>query len=336
MRPLRFGTVALVLLAVVLALSACGGGVASLKGDDVAVVGSQHITQQQFAALMERAKAAYKAQKRTFPAPGTPEYQALKNQAVEVLVQRAEFEQKASDVGVKVDEKKVDDRIGQVRKQYFGGSDTKFKAQLAKQGLSVDEFRQDERIQILSQDLYTKITKDVKVSDNDAKKWYDTHKSQYGTPETREIRHILVPSKALANKLFDRLKAGESFAKLARKYSKDPSSARNGGKLTVSKGLTVPTFDQTAFLLGTGTISRPIKTQYGYHLIQPLSEVKPAKTTPFNQVKASIKQQLLQQKKNEKMQKWVDDTKKEFKKKIRYADGYKPPSTSTTSTSTTG
>jgi parvulin-like peptidyl-prolyl isomerase len=143
-----------------------------------------------------------------------------------------------------------------------------------------------------------------------------------------------VNKKPLADQLYAQLKAGADFAKLAKKNSKDPGSAAQGGKLTVSKGQTVPEFDKAAFSLKKGELSKPIKTQYGFHIIEALSDVKPAKTTPLKDVKESIRQQLLQTKKNEKMRAWVEDVKKEYKNKIKYAPGYAPPPSATSTTST--
>ena len=114
----------------------------------------------------------------------------------------------------------------------------------------------------------------MKVSDADIQEYYNTHKTQYVQPESRDVRHILVPKKALADSLYAQLKSGANFAQLAKRYSKDPGSAANGGKLTVSKGQTVPEFDKTAFSLKKGELSQPVKTQYGYHIIQALSAVK--------------------------------------------------------------
>ena len=78
-----------------------------------------------------------------------------------------------------------------------------------------------------------------------------------------------------------------------------------------------------------------MKTQFGYHIIKALGPIKPAKTTPFKQVKESIRQQLLQQQKNEAMTKWVNKVKKDFAGKVHYQAGYAPPKTSTTKTTTT-
>ena len=154
---------------------------------------------------------------------------------------------------------------------------------------------------------------------------------------------IFIASKKLADTIYSQLKSGGDFAALAKKYSKDPGSAAQGGKLTISRGQTVAPFDKTAFALKTGELSPPIKTQYGWHIIQAMSAVKKAKQTSLAQVKESIRQQLLQQKKNDAMSKWVDTTKKDFcKGKLAYGAGYKPLTdpcvalTSSTATATTG
>jgi foldase protein PrsA len=333
MRPLRLVILASALLALVLSFSACGGGgTASLDSTDVAVVGPDHITKAQFDDLLKRAKATYKSQGRPFPKAGTADYQGVKNQAIQYLVQRAEYEQKADSLGVKVDEKKVDARLKQIKQQYFGGDDKKYKAALKAQGLSETDVRLDIRQRLLSELILAKVAKDVKVTDADIKKYYDSHTQQYRTPETRDVRHILVTKKTLADTIYSRLKSGGDFAKLAKKYSKDPGSASQGGKLTVSKGQTVAAFDQASFSLKTNEMSKPIKTQYGYHIIEALSAVKPAKTTPLKDVKESIRQQLTQTKKNEKMRTWVNDVSKEYKSKIKYAPGYAPPASAATTT----
>src|SRR5919112_4299628 len=94
----------LALTAVVALLAAgCGGGDGgSVPGDAVAQVGDTTITKGQYDQLLSQAKRSYQVQKRDFPKPGSPEYEQLKNQAVQYLVQRAEFAQEADDLGVDV------------------------------------------------------------------------------------------------------------------------------------------------------------------------------------------------------------------------------------------
>jgi parvulin-like peptidyl-prolyl isomerase len=317
-------------LALVVALAAgCGGGggdSASLEDSDVAVVGSEHIKQAQFDQLMSQAQKSFQQQGRKFPKAGTTEHSTIKSQAVTLLVQQAEREEKANDLGVDVSDKDVDKRLTQIKKQYFQGSEKKYQQQLKKQGLTDDQVRRDVRAQLISEAVFKKVTGDVKVTDSQIHDYYVQHPQLYAQPQSRDVRHILVKDKALADKIYSQLKSGGDFAALAKKYSTDPGSKNTGGKLTVSKGQTVPEFDKLAFSLKTNEISKPVKTQYGWHIIQPLSAVKPRKTTPENQVKESIKQQLVQQKKNESMTKWVNDLTKDFCSgdKVKYQVGYKP------------
>ena len=336
MQRLRLTSLVLLALAALLLAAGCGGDDdESVPSDAVAVVGDEEVPKSEFDALIGQAERSYKAQKREFPKVGTPEYATLKNQAVAFLVQRAQFEQQAEELDVEISDKQVDARLEQTKKQYFGGDEKRYQAQIKEQGLTEAQVRRDLRAQLLQEELFKKVTVGVKVADAEVKSYYDKNKDQYGQPESRDVRHILVPTKRQAQQLYDRIKGGESFARLAKQYSKDPGSKDQGGKLTVAKGQTVPPFDQSAFLLPKGSLSRPIKTQYGWHLIEPLSAVKPAKTTPLNEVRQSIRQQLSQTKKNERMTKWVEDTKKDFSDRTRYQTGFAPPETTTTGRVTT-
>ena len=307
--------------AALLAAGCGGGGGGSLSQDDVAKVGNVVITKAQFSQLMQQAAQSYQAQHQKFPLQTSPQYQQLKAQAVGLLVQRAEYDQESKDLGVSVSQKQIDDRVQQYAKTYYGGSEAKMFKQLAKQHITKATVEQQIRYQLLQQALYNKITANVKVSPQEVANQY---KQQYH--QTRTVRHILVKSHALAMKLDNHLKAdnGKDFAKLAKKYSQDPTSAKQGGKLTISKGQTVMQFDQMAFMLGTGTISVPVHTQFGWHIIQPLSKIKPA--PPLSQVKQPIEQQLLAQKKQQVAQTWAAGLAKKFKP--QYQTGYAPPSSS--------
>jgi foldase protein PrsA len=322
---MKISRLALLLCALVaIGLAGCGGD-KDVPADAVAVVDGQEVAKQDFDAVISQAKTSYKNQKREFPAAGSQEYQTLRNQIVQFLVQREQFEQEANDLGVEVTDKQVDARLEQIQKQYFGGDKKKYEKQLKEQGLSDRQVRNDLRAQIISEKLFAQVTKEVKVTDKQIEDYYEKNKAQYSQPESREVRHILVKTKAKADALYEQLQNGADFAALAKANSEDTGSKANGGKLTISKGQTVAPFDQTAFLLKKGVISRPVKTEFGYHIIEALGEVKPAKVTPLKDVKESIKQQLQQTKKNEAMTKWVEDLKDDYEDKVSYAAGFSPP-----------
>ncbi|HET6846853.1 MAG TPA: peptidylprolyl isomerase [Anaerolineales bacterium] len=127
--------------------------------------------------------------------------------------------------------------------------------QMAKMGLSEEQLRQLYEVQILRQRLLDKVTADV--------------------PHTQEqvwARHILVPDEAVAKVVRQRLVEGEDFAKVAAELSTDTSNKDKGGDLGwFAKGAMVPEFEAAAFSLKVGEISQPIKTQFGYHIIQVLA-----------------------------------------------------------------
>jgi len=333
MRFLRFAPIPLILALVVLAAGCgSGGGPKSVPSDAVAVVGSDTVTKAQFTALLAGAKRNYAARKTPFPKPGTAQYKSLQDQVVQYLVQQSELKQKADELGIKITDKDVDKKLADLKKQYFGTSDKKYQAALKAQGVTEEQLRQQLFATVLSDRIFKKVTASVKVGDADIQKYYADHKQTYTQAASRDVRHILVNSKTLAQKLEAQLKAGGNFAALAKKYSKDPGSAAQGGKLTITKGQTVAPFDKVAFSLKTGATSPPVHTTYGWHIIEALSAVKAAKQTPLKSVKDSIKQQLLQTKKTDTMTKWFNDVKKSFDKNIAYQTGYAPPATTTTAT----
>ena len=322
---------ALVLLA--LGVAACGGG----SDDDVpasavALVDGDEVARTEYDALINQAKTSYKNQKREFPKAGSQEFQTLKNQAVQFLVQREQFEQQAEELDVAVTDKQVADRLEQIKKQYFGGDAKKYEKQLKEQGLTDTQVRKDVQAQLIQEKIFEQVTKDVKVTDAEVTKYYNENKAQYSQPASRDVRHILVKTKAKADDLRAQLDNGADFAALAKQHSTDTGSKANGGKLTISKGQTVAPFDASAFALKKNAISPPIKTEFGFHIIQALGDVQTAKVTPLKDVKDSIRQQLLQTEKNEQMTKWVDELTEDYEDKVSYAVGFSPPPKATGTT----
>jgi foldase protein PrsA len=321
------------LVPLALLAASCGGGGSSsgsVSKADAAVVGGDHITRAELDLRLQQAKCSYDQQKRQFPKAGSPEYQAIQSQILESIVQRDELRQKAPSLGVSVTDKQLASQMTKLKKQYFGSSEKRYQKELKRQCVTDAEVQTQVRANLLSDAIYRKVTGAAKVSDAEAKTYYDTHRQVYTQPQTRVVRHILVKSKKLADSLYRQVKSGGDFAALAKKYSQDPGSKAQGGQLTISKGQTVPQFDGVAFALRTGAISKPVHTQFGWHIIQAVKDTKPRKSTPFAQVKEAIRQQLLQQKRSSQLQAWLDGVKKEYAGKISYANGLAPPTTTAT------
>lgn len=145
----------------------------------------------------------------------------------------------------------------------------------------------------------------IQVGDDEIKKYYGDNISRFQTPEERRASHILIPApasaspeekakaKALAEDILKQVKANpKRFGELAAKYSKDPGSAEKGGDLGFfTRGLMVKPFDEAAFGMKVGDIAGPVETQYGYHIIR-LDAIKPMHTTPLEQVKAQIVEEI--------------------------------------------
>ena len=321
--------------------TACGSDNQSVGANDVAVVGDEPISKEQFDELLDRARDNYEKNKQEFPAAGTEQYVALRRQAMLFLVQRAQFEQKAKELGLEITDSDVEKQMLTIKSQYFGKNgkcdaacETKYAAEIKKQGVTNEQVREDVRASVVQNKIYETVTKGVTVSNEDIDEYYKKNKQNYVQPESRDVRHILVKKKALADSLYRRVTSGESFAALAKKFSEDPSSKPQGGKLPISKGRQVPEFDKAAFALDVGEISKPIKTTYGWHIITALTAIKNQKTTSLSEVRPAIRQQLLQQEKTDAMKKWVEETQKNFEEKTTYQVGYEPPA-STNATPTT-
>ena len=346
MKPTRI-TIALLGTALALGASACGGSGGSVPSDSVALVNGTAIPRADLDALIVRARKGYAAQKQVFPKEGTQEFQSVQAVYLNYLVQKAEFEQQAKDMGLKVTDKDVEKALASFVKLHYPGKKAQFRKDLAAQGLTLASFKDTLRISVLSQKIFGVVTKDVTVDPQEVVAYYSQNASQYGSPASREVRHILITvkgasgqidyakSKAEADRIEAQLAGGADFAALAKKFSADTGSKDSGGKLTDTKGNFVPQFEAVAFKLKTGAISQPVKSSYGYHIIQALAPVKPAKSTPYSQVQASIRATLLQTKRNQVMTQWVQDLTNRYKKKVTYATGFAPPEIPTTTNTTT-
>lgn len=167
------------------------------------------------------------------------------------------------------------------------------------------------------------IEEDSKVSDKDVEEYYNKNKSEF---EQVQASHILIQTvdesgeelsdekkkeaKKTAEEVLKKALEGESFEELAKKYSED-TSAQSGGDLGFfGKGQMVPEFEKAAFSLNKGEIeSKLIETQYGYHIIKKTDE----KTQSLDEIKSSLKEELIVEKQNSTIDKLMKEYKVEVK-----------------------
>ncbi len=134
---------------------------------------------------------------------------------------------------------------------------------------------------------------------------YDKRKAQFSEPEQRKARHIMVRVQetdsemlraAARNKIVaaqTRINAGEDFSAVAKDVSDDVATAKNGGDVGWFKqGMMVAAFDTAVFSMDKGTTSDIVETEFGYHLIS-LDDIRSARETPFEEVKDTLKTELL-------------------------------------------
>jgi peptidyl-prolyl cis-trans isomerase C len=154
--------------------------------------------------------------------------------------------------------------------------------------------------QRLLREQYFEKTLKGSVSEDEAKKIYDTKIGQMKTVDEVEARHILVDSEAKAKELRAKIVAGADFAQLAKENSTDPGSKDQGGMLGYfTKGQMVPEFDEAAFKMQKGEVSEPIKTNFGWHIIK-LEDRRRKEPPPFDSVKDTIMNSLAVRKAQDK------------------------------------
>lgn len=186
-------------------------------------------------------------------------------------------------------------------------NDAEYKKKLA-------EFK---KLTLISLLLEKEIEDKVKIGEKEARSYYDSHKEDFMTNNQIRASHILVKTEEEANIILGEIKKGADFAKLAQARSIDSGSAKNGGDLGYfSKGQMVPEFEGVAFKLKVGEISKPVKTQYGYHIIK-VTEKREGKPIEFEKIKDLVIQRLTAEKQKEVFDSYIEGLKKKYNTEIK-------------------
>ncbi|MDK2866659.1 MAG: peptidyl-prolyl cis-trans isomerase [Clostridiales bacterium] len=137
----------------------------------------------------------------------------------------------------------------------------------------------------------------VAITDDEATAFYEANTQYFASGEQVKASHILVDTLEKANEVQEALKGDLTFEDAAKTYSSCPSKENGGDLGFFQKGQMVPEFEAAAFEMATDTVSEPVQTQFGYHIIKKTGYMEAA-VQPFDAVAAQIKQQLLIQKQN--------------------------------------
>jgi foldase protein PrsA len=298
MSRIHRGAAALSAIALCVSLAACnnsstGGGSA---GGNVASVNGQAITHADFDHKLESSPAA--------------------KQVLTQMVQQALIDQYARDKKVDVSQAEIDKKETETKAKFPAGQ---FEQILKQQSLT----EQDVQL-ILKQQLILEkaIAPQIHISESDIKAFFDKNRAQFDKPEQIRARHILTVDEGKAKEVLAKVKAGGNWDALAKEYSTDPGSKDKGGELGFfGRGQMVAPFEKAAFAAGVNQIIGPVKSPFGYHVIQ-VEEKKPATKASLAAVHDQIKQQLTQQQQAQQVPLFLQQLRSGAKIEV-YDDRYK-------------
>jgi foldase protein PrsA len=340
-----------------LALSACGGG--GIPGNAVIKIGSDPIKTSEFDHWMQVAatgqqqqtgatgkaqipqppdfKACIVQKKKTAtkPAKGQPtptdatykaqcktEYDGLKDSVMQFLISSAWIEGESHDQGVKISDTDVKKDFDKQRQTSFP-KDADYTKFLQTSGYVQEDLLYRIRVNDLSTKLRDHVLKGSdKVSDAAISSYYNKNKSKFAQPEKRDLKIVLTKTEAQAKAAKAKLDAGQSFATVAKKYSIDQGTKDNGGLLAaVPKGQQEKALDDATFKADKGKIEGPVKTQFGYYVFE-VAKITPGSQQTLDQSKASIKQLLVSQQQQNKLNAFVKTFQKKWKDRTDCRKGY--------------
>ncbi|WP_348771601.1 peptidylprolyl isomerase [Aceticella autotrophica] len=287
---LKKASTIIIFLVIAVFLTSCSSG-----KNIVAKVNNQDITSKEFTDTFNMVKNRIKSNPQYNKDVWNKDYNgkklidAVKENVMDNLIMEKILLKQAQKQNITASSKEIDDEYN--------------KEKLANKDITKEEAKNN----LLINKLIDGWTKDVKISDEEIKKYYESNKSQF---EVVKASHILVADEKTANEIYNKLMQGADFAQMAKQYSIDTSTKDKGGELgEFPRGTMVQEFDNAVFNLKAGEISKPVKTQFGYHIIK--SEGITVKS--LDDVKDYIKQNLEDSKKREIFDTKYNELKKDAK-----------------------
>ncbi|MGF6147108.1 Foldase protein prsA 1 precursor [Kingella potus] len=270
-------------------------GIAAVAGDAV--------------ITMRQLDSAAAAARQSLPAAQRPSENELRSHVLSQLVNRALVVQAGKRRGITATEAETDEALAQAAAQRHTTVENLY-AQSAKNGISRAALRKDTAEGIIAEKVRQQaVLQQARVSDEEIDAALARAKQQgialpAGEPVRQyRARHILIKAEkdnaataaeAVIRKIQNQAKAGRDFGDLAKQYSQDTSAAQGGDLGWFGEGVMVPEFEEAVKKLKKGQISRPVKSQFGWHLIQ-LTDTREA-GTPEERQRNALRQYIMRQK----------------------------------------
>lgn len=268
-----------------LATSVVLAGCSSTKDETVATVDGEKITKDELYEILVNAS-------------GSEALNALIDEKVVSLEVKKE--------NIKISEDEIDAEMKTFMEEV--GGEEAFNMALEENNITEKDFK-DDIIQYLS--IRKLMEPLVEVTDEEIETYFKENKETFDTVEQVDARHILVEDEALANDLYKQLKDGADFAELAKEHSTDGSAAMGGDLGFFPRGQMVAEFDEKAFAMEVGEISEPVKTKFGYHIIEKLDK-KEAKEATLEDHKEEIKEKLFETKMQTEYVSWLEEKREKY------------------------
>ena len=233
----------------------------------------------------------------------------FKQRLLDNLVNAKLIEQAAKDKDIKISDAEVKKQIDQLKAGYK--DDTQFEDALKSAGMTVASLTEQIRQQLMTQKLIESLTKNEKVSAADVKTYYNANKSQFFQKASKRPSHILfkVEDKKKAAAILAKVQAGDDFAALAKANSIDTATAAKGGDLGWPTVAYAPEFQAALDKLKKGQTSGLVQTPYGWHIIRITAE-RSGSQQSLEEVKAQIEQIIIQQRRADAYQKFLNNLRK--------------------------
>ena len=246
---------------------------------------------------------------------------ALKKDILDGLIEREVLYQESQKAGIKIDDKKIDEQLADIKKRF--PSEAEFQTALSKMKLSENEVKmQILRGLAIRALIEQQIASKIVITETETRAYYDSNPQMFKKPPQVKASHILIKfdagadetQKAEARKKIEavqqKVKAGGDFAELAKEYSEGPSKTRGGDLGFFRRGQMVKPFEDAAFAMKPNEVSEIVETRFGYHLIK-VYEIKSEETLVYSEVKDKISQRMRQEKIEKDATQYIGQLKKD-------------------------